>query len=240
MESPVKESQCNGRMERPIQTLQGQIRTILVNVQLETGITVNPKSAIYPYLVNWACTIISRYKVNHNGKTPFQMLTGRQCTRPITAFGSPVVWKKSLKNQEKMKGETDWNAGMFLGVRWRTSEAMIATDEKVVLCRTIQNDPAKRFPTEKMISMIPETLVEFLYSGKEDEIVNEDVESEHDKDREDKEDEEDVANLFGDFSNNEPNDDEDAAHSQGEDDNPPEPTSPSQKNHINLRSQMGW
>ena len=217
MESPVKESQCNGRMEKAVQTLEGQIRTLVMDLKLEAGIELSPRAVAYPYLVRWACTVISRYKLTPCGKTPFHILTGRQCTRPITSFASPVVWKKSMKESERLKGETDWDSGIFLGVRWRTSEAIIATEEKIVLCRTVQNDPEMKVPTEDMLRSIPETLMEFNYSQKEDPEALEPEASDNEVDqKKDDLDEDDVANLFGDFTDDEPNAEEKDAHPQNE------------------------
>ena len=54
LESPVKESQCNGKMERVIQTLEGQIRTVLMDNQLRAGLKIQPTDMAYQYLLNWA------------------------------------------------------------------------------------------------------------------------------------------------------------------------------------------
>ena len=238
MESPVRESQCNGRMERMIQTLEGQIRTLLMDLKLNANIDLKPSDVAYKYLVNWACTIITRYRIAAHGKTPFHALTGRQCTRPITAFATPVVWKLSGKPSERLKGETDWGTGVFLGVRWRTSEAMIATDQEVVYCRTMQKDPDHSSVTRGMLESIAVDATELIYSAKD--VANDgdadpdqnDEADEADKDN-DNVNEDEVANIFGDFDEGElePNTHENQNHNSADEslddaetDSNPDPT----------------
>ena len=207
MESPVKESKSNGRMERAIQTLEGQVRTIVMDIQLNNGHNIHPAEVVYQYLLNWACTILNRYRVTACGKTPFQILTERRCNRPVAGFATPVLWKRSLKESERKKGDTDWDTGVFLGITWRTSEAIVASGEKVVMCRTIQRDPEHPHATPEMLRSIPESVLEVMYSGKEDE---DDAEQDEPAQSE-KEDEGDIAALFGEFSDEEPNGIDDTA-----------------------------
>ena len=211
MESPAKESQCNGRMERMIQTLEGQIRTLQMDLKLNSGITVKPDDVAYQYLVNWACTIITRYRLTACGKTPFQILTGRKCERPLTGFATPVLWKQSLNNSEKQKGETDWGSGVFLGVRWRTSEAIIATDGQMIRCRTMQKDPDNAQVTEEMLKAIPESAITCIYGGSgmtrlstghiedsDKDYTESESDNNNDDDKSKSLDEDQVADLFGD------------------------------------------
>ena len=48
-ESPVRKSQCNGRMEQSIRVLEGQIRTYLCAFEDEAGIKIGPGSRAYGF-----------------------------------------------------------------------------------------------------------------------------------------------------------------------------------------------
>ena len=211
MESPAKESKCNGRMERAIQTLEGQVKTLMMDLQLKSGYKMHPRDLAYQYLIQWACTILTRYRLTACGKTPFQVLTGRQCNRPVAGFATPVLWKQSLKDHEKKKGETDWSTGLFMGVRWRTSEAIVATGDRIVMSRTIQRDADNPNVTEEMLKSIPESAIQAIYSKKDE---NEE-QDEEEPDKTEQEDEDDVADIFGEFSDAEPTDDKTTAQDSG-------------------------
>ena len=204
-ESPVKESKCNGKMEKAIQNLEGQMRTLRCAIESETGVWVHPRSRMYNYMLHWACTILTRYRVARWGKTPFQTLTGHQCSRPIAPFGTPVLWKETLKNHERDKGDTDWHQGVFLGVRWRTSEAIVSTADRVILCRTIRVDPEAEKLTEDDMNDIKTSVIELVYSKTDSENEPNDAEIQEGEDSPVM-NEEDVAGLFGDFSDDEDQD----------------------------------
>ena len=211
-ESPVKESQCNGKMEKAIQNLEGQMRTLRCAIESETGVWVHPRSRMYNYMLHWACSILTRYRVTSWGRTPFQTLTGHQCSRPIAPFGTSVLWKEVLKGTERKKGDTDWHKGIFLGIRWRTSEVIVGTSNGVILCRTMRIDPEADKLSEDDMNNIQNSVMEVIYSRSHDENEPNDAEVEEGSVSGDK-DEDDVAKFFGDFSDEEGKNQHDAGDS---------------------------
>ena len=138
LESLVRESKCNGKMERAVQNFQGQLRTLKLALEENIGVKVKAKSRIFTWLCTWACTSLNRYHVGIDGLTAFARVTGTQCSRPIAEFGKQVLWKKTVKSNPT-KAETLWEEGTFLGLKGRTSEVIVADKRgKVRRCRPIR------------------------------------------------------------------------------------------------------
>ena len=97
IEAPVRESKCNGKMERAVQNFQGQLRTLKLSLEDSIGAKIDVRSRIFGWLCTWACTSLNRYHVGVDGLTAFARVTGTQCSRPIAEFGEQVLWKRSVK-----------------------------------------------------------------------------------------------------------------------------------------------
>ena len=86
LETPVRESMCNGKMEQAVRTVQGQLRTLKFALEANIGVNIEatPKNA---WLCSWACTTINRYNVGTYGRTAFCITTGEQCSRSTAEIG---------------------------------------------------------------------------------------------------------------------------------------------------------
>ena len=142
LESPARESQSNGKMEKAVQRLQGQLRTLKFALEENIGAKVSVRSKAFEWLSLWTATSINRYHVGEDGKTAFARTTGTQCKRGVAEFGEQVHWKISSKLHAD-KAESLWSEGTFLGLKERTGEVFIA-DKKghVIKCRTIRSRPS--------------------------------------------------------------------------------------------------
>ena len=154
LESPVRESQCNGKMERAVQKWQGQMRTLKLALEENIGRKVPAKSVVFAWLCHWASTAINRYFIGADGKTPFSRVTGTQCMRTIAEFGEQILYKRSSKSHSK-KAESQWNEGTFLGLKGRTGEAFVATSRgRVIRCRTIRARPqCERWDADRVLGV---------------------------------------------------------------------------------------
>ena len=137
--SPVGESSSNGRVERAIQSIQGQVRTIKDQVEAIIGAVIPRNSNTFKWLVEWSATTITRFKVNSNGKTPYHMIKGRQSNAQIASFGEKILYMppKSVKTA-RSKFDVKLEDGVFLGMNMRTDEIKIGTKLGVVKARTIK------------------------------------------------------------------------------------------------------
>ena len=76
-ESPVKDSQSNGFIERSIQTIEGQVRTLKLALENCIG-------------VEHAGNILSLFEVVSDGRHPYQRLRGKKMKQPLVEFGESV------------------------------------------------------------------------------------------------------------------------------------------------------
>ena len=71
-ESPEYDSMGNGEVERQIQEVQGQIRTIKLNLEANYKDKIKDDHPAIPWLVAHSGSIITRYKIGEDGKTAYQ------------------------------------------------------------------------------------------------------------------------------------------------------------------------
>ena len=74
--SPVGDSQSNGLVERTIQTVKGQVRTLKSALESHLGRKIPADWAVMTWLVEHAGNLIAIFSVGPDGKTPFQRLRG--------------------------------------------------------------------------------------------------------------------------------------------------------------------
>ena len=74
--SPVKDSQSNGMIERGIQSIEGQIRTLKGALEERLSTKLTADECIMSWLVIHAAETIKHFQMIMDGKTPFQRLRG--------------------------------------------------------------------------------------------------------------------------------------------------------------------
>ena len=142
LDTPVREAQANGSMDRAIKTLQGQCRTLLAHLVERVGSDVEDNFDMLQWLAHWVSVTLNRYKIHAHGKTAFQVATGHSCRRPITAFGESVLWKNSAKpGTRRDKGDSEFREGIYLGVTGRSIESIIGTPEGIVRAYSVRRVP---------------------------------------------------------------------------------------------------
>ena len=154
LESPARESQCNGKMERAVLKWQGQLRTLKLALEEKIGRSIPAKSIAFGWLCQWASTALNRYFIGSDGKTPFSRVTGTQCVRTVAEFGEQILYKRSAKSHSR-KAESQWREGTFLGLKGRTGEAFVAKPNgSVIRCRTIRGrPPAEQWNVDRIMNL---------------------------------------------------------------------------------------
>ena len=71
-ESPVKDSQSNGFIERSIQTIEGQVRTLNLALEKCIGRKLSADSCVIPWLFEHAGNILSLFEVGSDGRIPIR------------------------------------------------------------------------------------------------------------------------------------------------------------------------
>ena len=68
------------------------------------------------WLVTWSAEVLHRYKLQTNGRTSYEMVTGHKGIQPLAAFGEKVMFKYTTDKNRRDKMNTEWDVGYFLGV----------------------------------------------------------------------------------------------------------------------------
>ena len=71
-ESAAYDSKSNGKIERYIQTVQGQIRSMKDSLEWRLGERVNENHSTLPWMIRHASFIINRFNVGQDGTTPYE------------------------------------------------------------------------------------------------------------------------------------------------------------------------
>ena len=184
LESPVRESQANGKMERAVLKWSGHLRTLKLALEDNIGSKIGARSHAFDWLCHWSATSLNRYHIGSDGKTAMARVTGTQCSRTIAEFGEQVLIKHSGK-QRKNKAESQWEECTFLGLRARTGEVFVADkDGRVKRCRTMRaRPPAERWRADRVLGIVDSVAVGVYKFAKasSDESGSEDEEPEAEK-----------------------------------------------------------
>ena len=85
--SPVGESQGHGAVERAIQTLEAQVRTIKCALEARMQQAVPEDHAMQHWIVDFAAWTERRCRVGEDGATPYERIKSKKSSRPCCGFG---------------------------------------------------------------------------------------------------------------------------------------------------------
>jgi hypothetical protein len=134
--SPIRESEANGAVERAIQTWEGQVRTLKDALEYRLSCTIPPDHPIMTWMVEYAASLIRRCLLTTDGRTPYEKIKGRASRRSVALFGEKVWYKPSHGRSKTLDYVLE--EGIFLGLQDRSDEALIGVDNGVVKCRDIR------------------------------------------------------------------------------------------------------
>ena len=80
--SPVGDSQSNGRVENAIKKVRNMVKTILSSLQSRWGIRVARDHPVYPWVFEWTADLMTRFAhVGNLGKTAVQLIRDSKSSR---------------------------------------------------------------------------------------------------------------------------------------------------------------
>ena len=142
--SPTGESQSNGRVERCIRSIGGQIRTLKDALEFKIKTIIPATHPIMAWIVQWAAFTHNKCQVGRDGATPYERLKKKKFTRPIVQFGEKVLYKEIRESaNKKEKLDVMWLRGVWIGVDDHAEEALIGTEEGVVRAHSVKRLPAQ-------------------------------------------------------------------------------------------------
>ena len=137
--SPVGDSQSNGRVENASKKVRNTVKTILSSLESTWSVRVARDHPVYPWVFEWAADLMTRYAhVGDLGKTAGQLVRGLKSSRNIAQFGEKILYKP-LQLSGPLRGnmEVTFLDGIFYGMRLRSDEILIGTAGGVIKTRTL-------------------------------------------------------------------------------------------------------
>ena len=90
--SPVGESESNGRVENAIRRIQDKVRTLKEQVESEAGTSIEDMDGLMSWLVRWAGELVTKSSIGKDGKTAYERIRGQTCRRQIAQVGESVLY----------------------------------------------------------------------------------------------------------------------------------------------------
>ena len=123
--------------------MEGKVRAIFLGLQERLGRSLDARERIVAFIPEYASFLMNRLCQGDDGKVPYERVKGKKPTVLGVEFGEKIMYK--VKMGSKMgKINARWEYGIFVGVRKRSNELMVAIPEKILHVRSI-----KRIPFEK-------------------------------------------------------------------------------------------
>ena len=110
VESKVRVSVANGRVERAVRKWRGQFRKIKLHLEGRIGKKIPPDHPMVPWMISWSGDAIMKCHVREDGRTAYETMTG-QCVKHVVAgFGEHVHFKVA-KDTVQNKYDGEWSEG---------------------------------------------------------------------------------------------------------------------------------
>ena len=141
--SPAFDSRANGMAERAVQSLEGQIRTMVLALEHKLQTKIDADDCVIPWLIVYAAVLINRFHVGADNKTNLERLRGRKSKRELVEFGESVLWlPQEYKDQPKL--DSKFLEGNFIGVKEDTDELIIGTQHGIFISRSMKRRPLEQ------------------------------------------------------------------------------------------------
>ena len=133
--SAVGDSKGNGLVERANRTVEGQVRTMVMALESKLGKTIDASSSVFPWLVLHAGTLLNRFSVAADGKTPHERLKGKKSRKQLIEFGESIhVMPRNALDKPNL--DSRFHDGIWLGVKLGTDEYLVGTSNSAFKANT--------------------------------------------------------------------------------------------------------
>ena len=118
-----------------MQSVSEQVRVLRSGLESKIKAKLPGSHPVMCWLVEHSTDLLNKYQRGEDGRTAYQRLRGKVWDHQMVEFGEKVHYKINLKSRDKeYKLESRWGEGFFMGIKWRTGESWIATNEGI--CKT--------------------------------------------------------------------------------------------------------
>eukprot|EP00971_Amphidinium_carterae_P352148 6492451-Amphidinium_carterae.1 len=138
-ESPTKDSQANGAVEKANHMLANQCRVLKLQLEADCGMAFPTTHCVIPWLVSYACVTYNFFHINYTGRTPYELARGKKMGRPLFYFGERCLYLPTGIMTKQAKLAPKWQKGAFAGMLEHSLEYLVITqDGAVSKCRDIK------------------------------------------------------------------------------------------------------
>ena len=114
--TPSGSHQSNGQVERWHQTLQGQVKALLLEAQVRFNLPdLSNNWELLSWVVRHAAWLIQRFQPYLRGKTPHEIKHGKKYESDVCCFGECVMCLETVSDAKRDKFKSRWLSGMWLG-----------------------------------------------------------------------------------------------------------------------------
>ena len=143
-----------GSAERMVQTVAGQVCALKLVVERRWKCRVTTASVVFPWAVRHATWLHNRYQ-RVRGTTPYASLYGHEYRGMIYEFTEPVYARVSALT-DVGKLDPRWQPGIWLGKMPGTGEHIVATEEKLMLARSVKKMPGNEITLDMYVREVHE------------------------------------------------------------------------------------
>ena len=118
--------------------MEGQIRVLKDTLEMRLEVQISSNHNILSWLVEFAGTVVNRYEVGRDGKTPYERLRGKQLRLIGFEFGEKVNFRRTAVGARMEKLDSLWSDGVFPGYPSISGEIVVGTKNGVFTTRTVQ------------------------------------------------------------------------------------------------------
>ena len=145
-------SESEGEIERAVQTIESQSRTLRSALETRYGRKVPDDHPVLTWMVEHASTTYNLFHRSlevKDGKAPYSRHSGREWKESLPPFGETIEF---LKRGHKF--EARWHQGIFLGVKDNTTEKIVGNASGVFTVQSIRRRSADdRYDVETLMSI---------------------------------------------------------------------------------------
>ena len=152
--SKKADSKGNGMIERGIQDIEGEARTLKLHLEHLMGTCIPPGQPIMSWLAEYAAEVINRFREGPDRRTPYERVKGLRRLKLMAQFGESVLWMQDKKEGGQIRQlEPRSQHGIWLGIDPRNDEIIVGTESGIVRARSVKRKTqGPSFEAEKILA----------------------------------------------------------------------------------------
>eukprot|EP00971_Amphidinium_carterae_P348914 6490741-Amphidinium_carterae.1 len=128
-------------------SIESQIRTMRLAVEIRYPIEVTPGHVLAPWLVKHAAFLLDVCQLKPDGRTSFERRTGKPYKHELYEFSECLLYKVTSEKRGKM--EPRWEVGLYVGRVTGSHEAVLLTPDGVARAHALRRqEQARQFELE--------------------------------------------------------------------------------------------